>query len=339
MRMELNNCASPNSTTSGSDDVCDTAPLWIVICVVTVSTATILMNIPALLVVMFTKIKSSNFRNLHFLSLSITDTMVAVCMIPILWTFMFPANRMTYWQCNGRFMCFGISYINSMSQVTSICVDRLLLLMKPSLRYTANYGRRMFGIILLTLFITSGITITPFVVFATPQDEIICELDNLFTVNIGYFCLYIGVVLWSLQIMIVGCCLSMVGILQTRRLYRGRYDPGMAMTRVSTVNTVPSTSSVKEDQLTLEMRGIITISIIVSLYTVCVTPMHLGFLLQGLSLLRKVDRTTRHVFIVLGCLNSAINPIIYCFRIDEMKTLIKERTEKVASFFRSIRIG
>ncbi|XP_060078889.1 octopamine receptor beta-1R-like [Ylistrum balloti] len=332
--MEMINSTFPNSTY----DV-DTAPTWVIVSVFTVSTATILLNIPAMLVVMATKIKNSNFRNMHLLSLSITDTAVAICMFPILWTYMFPDGHMSFWMCNSCFMCFGISYLNSMSQVTTICVHRLLLLLRPSMRCTVNYGRRMFGIILLTLFITSAITITPFVVFATPEERIICELDNLFSVNLGYFCLYVGILCWSLQIMIIGCCLSMVAILQMRRLYRGRYDPGTTMTSVSTINTVPSsTRNVKEDQqLTLEMRGIITISIIVSLYTICVTPLHLGFLLQGLSLLGKIGRTPRHVFIILGCLNSAINPIIYCFRVNEMKNWIKESSQKVVSLLQSRR--
>lgn len=240
---------------------------------------------------------------------------------------------MAYWPCHARFMFFTTCYFNSMGQVAAICIDKTCLLFRTSWKLTSKYEYRLFGIFAVTISITTAFTIAIFFLIAVPQEEaIVCELDNLFCGNIHQFSSLAGFFAVFLECVILFCCIAMIVILKRHIRKQLRIVPMIPQT--SGDRTIPARSiqtTQRHESLNYIVRCTVTVGIIVGVFAFCVTPMNLGFFMQGLRLVRKTSRTTRHVFLVLSCANSAINPIIYCFRVPEMKKLIRIVFDKIRS--------
>ncbi|XP_060078890.1 uncharacterized protein LOC132558361 [Ylistrum balloti] len=326
-----------NSSVNQSNDmppgspVLEIAPGWLTICVLVISGGTLIVNIPAAALVIFAKQKFPHFRSSHLFSLSLTDTFVGISLIPILLTYVFPGHRISYWGCNAVFLFFAMSHCNSKTQVTVICFDRLLLLIRPDWKYVGNYQNRMLAINIVTLVVICSIMTLPFWIFAKPGDhDFKCELDNLFLEDITSFCLYTGTVAFVVHTLIVGVCFAMIKILQKRLRAFQKIQPQQDPDSITSAGRDERRQRMrKEEALRLETRGIVTILSIAAIYTVCVTPLNLGLLAQGLGLISKVKRTTRHVLITFSCLNSAINPLVYCFRVPHVRRAVQILLQKM----------
>ncbi|XP_033733682.1 beta-2 adrenergic receptor-like [Pecten maximus] len=317
------NTTSNLSTGAPPQDTLDAerSPRWLTVSVLAVSGITILINIPAATFVIYAKHKFPQFRCIHLLSLSFTDILVGISLVPILWTYVFPDDKITYWGCNGIFLFFAFAHCNSKTQVAVICFDRLLLLIRPDWKYVGNYHRRMLTINIATLFVICGLMNVPFWLFAKPRNnDIKCKLDSLFLDDISEFCLYSGIVACVVQVFIMGDCVAMIAILQRRRRAFRQVEPLPDPDSVSSVDKEQRTErQQKEEVMRLETRGIVTIVSIAAAYSVCITPLNFGFLAQGLKIILEARRTTRHLLITFSCVNSAINPFVYCFRVAHVR--------------------
>ncbi|XP_069108613.1 melatonin receptor type 1A-like [Argopecten irradians] len=321
---------SSNSSDHGNNDA-DAAPNWIIIGVISVGVITILVNIPAVIVVTVTKIRNHKARNTHLLILGITDIFTAVSLFPMLKTFVDPNSKINYWYCLLRMFFFVITFYNSVGQICVICIDRVFLLTRPSWRYTAKYERRYFIIFSVTLFVTSSWTCFIFYINGHPHTgEVACKLEGIFCKNLYQFSTLVGGFAVLIQAVVISCNVAMiVTLLRHRRKLRQITPANRAEIQSHESNTQENHNA----KMTAEAKSTLTIIIINMILIVCVTPMNFGFLLQGLRLAKPINRSTRFLITALSCMNSAINPFIYCFRTPEVKAILNEWFSKYKARF------
>ncbi|XP_033727556.1 opsin-VA-like [Pecten maximus] len=331
-------CYISSNSSDPIDYDTDIAPMWIRISVVVVGVATILVNIPAIIAVIFTKIRKPVVRNTHLLILGITDILAGVSLFPILLTFMDPNNQISHWSCFLRIFFFTFIYYNSIGQVCVICIDRFFLLSKPSWRYTSKYERRYFRMLSVMFLLTFVSVCLIFFILGYPKGhQITCKLDTLFCNNLHQFSAISGGVAVLIQCLIIICCIAMIVVLQQHRRKCRQIAPAIRTERLSedTSNNQQEYRR-KEHQygrMNAESKSTLTMIIIIVNLFVCVTPLNLGFVMQGLHLVETTSRTTRHLFITLSSVNSLINPFIYCFRTPEVKATLNSGLAKFKALF------
>ncbi|XP_069108968.1 beta-2 adrenergic receptor-like [Argopecten irradians] len=317
----------PNSSAYNEYEyVTDTAPTWISVVVTLVGVVTIVVNIPAAIAVILTKIKTPTTRNTHLLILGITDIFAGVSLFPMLKTFQSPNSKISYWTCFLRMFFFMIIYYNSMGQICVICIDRVFLLSRPSWKYTSMYERRYFSIFCVIILVTSSWACFIFFINRKPNAEVIeCKLDTLFCQNLYHFSGGIGGAALLIQSLIATCSVAMIVTLwRHRRKHRQIIPANREEMQTQNTSHDPDTQENQNARMTTEAKSTLTIIIINMILIVFVTPMNFGFLLQGLRLAKPTNRSIRFLITSLSCMNSAINPFIYCFRTPEVKAILND---------------
>ncbi|XP_069106977.1 cannabinoid receptor type 1A-like [Argopecten irradians] len=325
-----------NVSANSSDYVdTDTAPTWVSLCVTVSGGITILVNIPAVIAMIITKFRQPKVRMIQLIILGVTDMLAGMSLFPILKTFINPTSNVSYWSCFSRMFFFGITYYNSIGQLCVICIDRYFLLSRPSWRYTTNYERRYIKMFSVMFIITIVAICLPFFILGHHRNvTMVCKLENLFCEDLPQFSAVIGGVAIFIQICIIICCISMIVVLQKHR----RKCRQIAPLVVSGNSTAANQSNPEQERQYIKMaketKSTLTIIIIIANLIICVSPMNLGFIIHGLNLGKQHDRIGRHLFITLTSLNSAINPLIYCFRTPEVKATLQSGLDKFRTMFR-----
>ncbi|XP_069107096.1 5-hydroxytryptamine receptor 1E-like [Argopecten irradians] len=344
-----NACYVPSNVSDYTDYDTDIAPMWIRVGVVVVGAATVLVNIPAIIAVIFTKLRNPQARNLHLLILGLTDLLVGLSLFPILITFIDPNSQISHTSCFFRMYIFAFIYFNSLGQVCVICIDRILLLARPSWRFTSKYVRRYFCM-LSSMFVLIFLSLTLiFLMFGFPKNhKVACKLESLFCDQLRHLCIAIGVISTSIECVIVICCIIMIIVLQRHeRKIRTQVGPtnnidtatkGVSNAQIQTAENRYQINQHRNGEQESQMNRIrfkstLTIIIIIINLFICVTPLNLGFIVQGLRLL-ETSRTTRHVLLILTSVNSLINPFIYCFRTPEIRLTMRNGITKCRSVFK-----
>lgn len=297
---------------------------------VTACVLAIALNIPAFAAGVYAKSRTTNFRNIHIIFLSITDALVGVSFVPILNTFMYPEAKLWYWDCFGRLLFYIIGVSNSMAQVFAICLNRLFLMSKSSWGFSSDYISRYVWIIASTVFVVTVVCLITCIVLSTPSEyTITCRMSNIVCDNEQLFSLYAGVVSLILELLVVVCCLILICVLISHRRKMRRTAPATQNTGTQSLNTeqARARTAANEAKLKKETKSIQTIAIIVVLLVICMTPQNVGHVANGLGMTSNLSRTTRHAVAGMAVLNSAINPIIYCFMIPEMRQILRSVME------------
>ncbi|XP_069107060.1 uncharacterized protein [Argopecten irradians] len=342
-----NSCYVPSNVSDYTDYDTDIAPMWIRVGVVVVGGATVLVNIPAIIAVIFTKLRNPQARNLHLLILGLTDLLVGLSLFPILITFVDPNSKISHTSCFFRMYIFSLIYLNSLGQVCVICIDRTFLLAKTSWRYTSKYARRYFWMLSsMFLFISSSLSLS-FFIFGFPKNHaVFCKLESIFCDKFQYFATATGLIATTIECVIVMCCILMIVVLQRHeRTFRIQVRPtnnidsgerDAANDQIQNRNQTNQQRNRGQESQTSGMRSksTITIIIIVINFFIFVTPLNLGFLMQGLHLLNRTSRTTRHAMLILTTVNSLINPFIYCFRTPDIRVTMQNGILKCRALFK-----
>ncbi|XP_069106983.1 5-hydroxytryptamine receptor 7-like [Argopecten irradians] len=350
-----NSCYIPSNVSDYTDYDTDIAPMWIQVGEIVAGGATVLVNIPAIIAVIFTKLRNPEFRNVHLLILGLTDFLVGLSVFPILITFVNPNSRISHTSCFFRMYIFGLIYFNSLGQVCVICIDRTFLLARPSWRYTTKYVRRYFWMLSsMFLFISSSLSLN-FFILGFPKNHIVtCKLENIFCGNFNYFSTAFGGIAIFIECIILICCIIMIVILQRHeRKFRTQVGPTynidttakwVANDRIHLsrehnpenrcqINQQRNRGQESQMNRKISKSTLTTILIIINFF-ICVTPLNLGSLMQGLQLLETTSRTTKHVLLILSTVNSLINPFIYCFRTPDIRVTMQKGILKCRALFK-----
>ncbi|XP_069106981.1 cannabinoid receptor 1-like [Argopecten irradians] len=344
-----NPCSIPSNVSDYTDYDTDIAPMWIQVGVLVVGVATVLVNIPAIIAVIFTKLRNPKSRNLHLLILGLTDLLVGLSLFPILITFVDPNSKISHTSCFFRMYSFALIYFNSLGQVCVICIDRTFLLARPSWRYTSEYVRRYFwmlGTMFLFLFLSLSLT---FFILGFPKNHIVtCKLESIFCDKFNFFSTAFGVISTCIECVIVICCVIMVMVIQrhgrnfkvgptsnNKTATKGVSNGKIHRSREDLNQTNQQSNSEKESRVNrMRSRSTFTIIIITINFFICVTPLNLGSIMQGFRVLKRTTRTTRHATLILTAVNSLINPFIYCFRTPDIRVTMRNGISKCRSLFK-----
>ncbi|OWF35014.1 Adenosine receptor A2a [Mizuhopecten yessoensis] len=270
----------------------------------------ITLNIPSLIVLLFTKVKASNFVSVHILSLAVTDCGVGLSLLLVVL-----ARTNNYWDCWTRLFVNITMYINSMTQVAALCLDRVIMFHNVKWKSITKNSTLLIKIILTTYLITLVISIIPCVVLATPNDISKCGLDNLFDEGKRTLLLYFGICFTCIEVFVILCTVILIRFLWKRKFSKRRVNPHP---------TIQSNNNTMDK----ETRAMVTLGIIVALYIILNTPLHVLMLFYGIAR----EEPSQNIFMpiaALACLNSAVNPIVYSFRIPEMKEAFKTLWHKM----------
>ncbi|OWF44349.1 Adenosine receptor A2a [Mizuhopecten yessoensis] len=271
----------------------------------------ITLNIPSLIVLIFTRVKTSNFVSIHILSLSLTDCGVGLALLLIV-----SSKILNYWECWALMFFFKTMYISSMTQVAALCFDRVLMFHNLKWKSITKNSTLLIKIVLATFLITIVISIIPFLVLVTPHDITICNVENVFEEESSTWLLYFGIFCTCLEVFVILCTATTIRFLLRRNFSKRRVNPH-------------PTNQSKNNNMDKETRAMVTLCIIVVLYIVLTTPIHVLMLFYGIT------GEDPHVnismpMLALSCLNSAVNPIVYSFRIPEMKEAFKTLWHKIS---------
>ncbi|XP_069106988.1 glucose-dependent insulinotropic receptor-like [Argopecten irradians] len=330
-----NSCYIPSNDSDYTDYDPDIAPMWIRVEMGIVGVATVLVNIPAIIAVILTKIRNPETRNLHLSILGLTDLLVGLSLFPVLTTFIDPNSKISHTSCFLRIYSFTFIYVTSLGQVCVICIDRACLLVRPSWRYTSKYTRRYFKMLSSMLVFTfSSMSLIFFILGFPKGHKVACKLENVFCEKFLYFSAASGLVATFIECVIVVCCVIMITVLQRhkRKLLTHVGPTANAYTiseRTTMNNRISREHERQTTRLSSESKSTLTIIFIIINLVIFVTPLNLGFLMQGFHLLETTSRTTRHVMLSLSSVNSLINPFIYCFRTPEIRVTIQNGISKL----------
>jgi hypothetical protein len=154
-----------------------------------------------------------------------------------------------------------------------------------------------------------------FFYWGVPSDLEVCSLDGLFLNKLINVIEYFGILFAVIQIPVLAC---------------------MAVLLISVVNHVRQlkNNGVRNHNGS-DVRICLTILVISSVFTLCNSPLTIVFILEATWSNMTATRTVRGAALVFAGLNSALDPVIYLFRIKEFRTSVIEITKVFRTVCRS----
>lgn len=326
-----------------------------------VSSAILFLNLFIVFILVARKIVGKPIRNIHILSLSITDTLVGVNVIPISMT----VKGMTgghiildYDMCWLRMSLYTTCLVASYFHVLFICVDRCTLLSNCYNPSVKNARLRFCTEIILSWLCAAMCVLLPFHILKRERSIPFCSLATVFTDRDGRSLLKIWSVLFLCGILIViGSCVWMIAriihnsrrnnvfperpsqrlthatsksvqIIYVEPLPRVRKEAVISFVNVGTTSN--NTINYVHQRVTRSQRAAIkTITIMAICMIICLIPLNIMFFLEGWKGFSFLTSKQRLLIIYIASLNSAFNPVIYSFRIYEVRETLKLIKEKI----------
>lgn len=265
-------------------------------------TASFLVNLPAILIIVWIIAKRQKIKNMHLLSLGITDCIVGLSSLFILETFYRTDKTFTYYDCWVRYYLFSVSFVASMLHVLTICVQRIRIILCITSIQNLQARRMDHLYICISWLISVVVNTIPFGLWSNQRPLRACSMDTLVYGNEHVFHYFIGIV-YSVSVgMVVSTLWVLFGLLCMR------------------AKTSPNKKWSPRDR-----RICVTVCIIAVLFLVTTTP--LACITIGNELLvhnHSGKRWQRLPCAILSVLNSAINPFIYLFRVKEFRTIMRK---------------
>ena len=272
----------------------------------------IVINIPPFIALTMTKFKSSNIRVLHILSLSISDIIVGISLSLLTADYLYENISISHGACLMRLTVLTVAYFNSSNQVLIICINRLHMIVK--LRPLISSGYTLLAVI-LTTFVTSAFLIivpchlghTTRTANVTSMSE--CNYIVLFGNEYTKTTLMYQTSLYSVTEL--GILISYSWLVAKLCAHQNR------MRKIRPSDNIMPNAAQKQYR---EKKSIITLGLIVILYALCVTPMHVCLALAGAGI--KIPKKTIYTLTGVGFFNSSLNPLVYVFMMPEIKKMI-----------------
>lgn len=291
-----------------------TSPVRLSVILILLSSVIIILNLFAVIILVTNLGKRHSMTNFHVVSLAMTDTIVGVSIIPLLDTYMNSNKYFAYYDCLFRFIIFFASFVASMLHILGICVERALLSCGS---ININNKRCASFATIIVSWILAGLSVSVafFHFQSVPSDLEVCSFDGLFRNKMINVIEYFGILFAVIQIPVLACMTVLL------------------------INVVNHMRQLKKNGVRnhngSDVRICLTILVISSVFTICNSPLTIVFIINATWSNMTATRTVRGAVLVFAGLNSALNPVIYLFRIKEFRTSVIEITKVFRTVCRS----
>ncbi|CAG2231995.1 EDG2 [Mytilus edulis] len=261
---------------------------------------TILVNIPAIILLIWIIARKEKAKNLHLLSIGFTDALVGISAYLMAETYLYTDKIFSYYDCWIRYYMFCLSFVASMLHVLGICAQRLkIVLGKTAIQSQENYRNFAWLVILVSWTLSIIINSIPFSIWSHDQDLRICGLEALFMGYERTIFFYIGTIYGIITLSVV-----------------------ITMSILSRLLWLRWKSNSTNVWGYKDRRLFVTVCIMAVLFFVTITP--LVCVLLSYDFLGDNKRSQRSACVLISLLNSAINPIVYLYRIPEFRTILRK---------------
>lgn len=293
-----------------------------------------LLNFPVILVIVIRKYRKKQFRNIHILSLSVSDFTVGISYIP-----------MSQDLCLQKISLLLLCLTSSLMHTLLICLDRAWVISRHKPVKQNSEAKLRFWIIIISTWIVSFIYVVFPVSFSESDPnntQEICDVMTFFKDNGVLMCKCTSIFYFLIIIIIV--VTSMWMIFRLTRSSRNQIQPETEIASVS-MEIKKSTRRIKVKhefsflpnrttnvRLSAQQRAVRTIIIIVVFTVVC----HFPFLIVS-TCIGWIDKFNiallfRRGAIVFSSLNAMLNPVIYAFRVQEIRQPLLRIRDRIKLF-------
>lgn len=264
--------------------------------------ATVVLNIPAVLMVVLIILRKKSVKNVHLLSLGITDACIGISCYLMAETYLHTGKEFPFYDCWIRYFIFSIVYVASMLHVLGICVQRVIILSSniQLIQYQENTFQWI--VIIISWSLSFVLNSVPFVIMMSKARRFsICSIDSLTFKMEHMFNFYMGTTYIFIQLFVIIVMGILFGLLLKNKTRRKRLL-GKTLTQK-------------------DLKLCITVAIIAVIFLACTIP--LSACLVGYDYLGSDKRKTRAICTLFAVGNSAVNSAIYIFRVEEFQNLLK----------------
>lgn len=342
-----------NSTVADDFSV---GPVYIIITVLT-SLIILTLNVPIVIILTTRKCFGRPIRNIHILSLSISDMLVGVNVIPIsviLKSFM-NGEPPSYNACWSRLCLYLTCLIASFCHVLFICIDRCCIIMIKNRTCSKKTRMRFLVTVICSWICAIMCIVVPFVILRNNTPIPYCSISTIFRPGDGITVLRIWSLLISngLLLVFVACIWMIKKIVDvrinsiqpvdeiqhwntcsqsrpTRKVTMINVKPMTIEENVAVCSSQGPTNSMEQKISRSQTSAIKTIMILAISTIVCMVPMNVLVFIEGWYDSSFFSTNSRQVIIYIASLNSAINPIIYAFRIYEVRAILQVWKQKIS---------
>lgn len=277
-----------------------TAPLPVIIAAVSVCTIIIIFNLFSIFIVTLMCREGQTKRYLNILSLSVTDMMVGITMVPLVDTYWNSNQHFSYYECWFRFVSYSIAFTVSILHIFGICFQHVLVLYEKMSR--TNSYRNNVTIILSIWCVGILITVIEFTLWSPNRDLTKCSIDNLLGSHIDKILFIISLIWFIIQLGVLLCMLIMFIFVYKYKKYSVR--AGIRRASAKDCNICLTT---------LLLAGIVL---------VFDWPFTIVLICEGVDSKVWSSRDTRTISMLFSGINSTMNPVIHVFRTKRIRKRI-----------------
>ena len=345
--------AKVNSTIADDFNV---GSVYLIILVLT-SFIILTLNVPIVIILTTGKCLGRPIRNIHILSLSISDMLVGVNVIPISVILKSIINEEppSYNECWSLMCLYLTCLLASFFHVLFICIDRCCIIMIKNRTCTRKTRMRFLVIVICSWICAIMCIMVPFVILKNNKNIPYCSISTVFRPGDGITVLRIWSILISNGLLVVfGACIWMIKKIVYVRINSvqpvdeiqnwNTCSQSRPTGKVTVINVKPmkieensavcssqgSTNSKKQKISRSQSSAIKTIMILAISTIVCIVPMNVMVFIEGWYDSSFFSTNCRHIIIYIASLHSAINPIIYAFRIYEVRASLQAWKHKMS---------
>lgn len=258
---------------------------------------TILVNVPVIFLVITSTCFKKPVKNVHLLSVGITDMLVGIGGLLLADTYMDRRNNFSYYNCCIRYYCFSITFVASMLHVLGICGQRVSIVFRKDTPQQHERYRRLaeWLVIALSWIVSVLVNVIPFGLWVTYREIDHCSFENVHDPNTSDISLYLGTLYCCIIVMV----LMAMGILLFKIYCNGRFNTNQ-------------TAGAQDDKM--------CVSILIMAFLFVVTTSPLAFIL----IIYGDDRSRRSRAVLISLINSTINPFVYLYRIKEYRNKLRK---------------
>ena len=342
-----------NSTVADDFSV---GPVYIIILVLTLFII-LTLNVPIIIILTTRKCLGRPIRNIHILSLSISDMLVGVNVIPIsvILKSIINGEAPSYNECWSRMCLYLTCLIASFFHVLFICIDRCCIIMIKNRTCSRKTRMRFLVTVICSWICAIMCIVVPFVILKNNKHIPYCSISTVFRPGDGITVLRIWSILISNGLLVVfGACIWMIKKIvyvrinsvqpvdeiqnwnacgqsrPTRKVTVINVKPMKIEENIAVCSSQGSTNSKKQQISRSQTSAIKTIMILAISTIVCIVPMNVMVFIEGWYDSSFFSINSRQVIIYIASLNSAINPIIYAFRIYEVRASLQAWKQKMS---------
>lgn len=258
------------------------------------ATITVLVNIPSVIIVISSIFQKTKIKNIHVLSLSITDALFGLCGFLVIDTHV--RTDISFYNCVIRFYVISVSYVASSTHILGICIDRVCAICFNIEIFKVN-RKAVAMITIAASWMFAFVSMIVVYLQINDNGNKICSLTRIFPKSNPIT----AVIMATIQLgIIISTFILLWHLVQHHKQMRRLQVRNISKT---------------------DIRICVTITAIVVMCTLFNTPWNV-VLFYG-PLVEWPRRSLRNSLFILSGFNSVLNPIIYIFKIKEYRQLIR----------------